>query len=38
MAGRWPYLLRHLSRYSRRFAAMSDGELVELLKERLQPV
>lgn len=38
MAGRWAYLLRHLSRYSRRFAAMSDAQLVALLKERLRPV
>lgn len=38
MAGRWAYLLRHLSRYSARFAAMSDAELVQLLRARLQPI
>lgn len=38
MAGRWDYLTRHLSRYSARLAAMSDAELVALLKQRLQPI
>ncbi|KAI7846206.1 hypothetical protein COHA_000276 [Chlorella ohadii] len=38
MAGRWPFLLRHLSRYSARLAAMSDEQLVAMLKERLAPL
>lgn len=38
MAGRWPFLLRHLSRYSARLAAMSDEQLVALMKERLAPL
>lgn len=38
MAGRWPFLLRHLSRYSTRLAGMSDEEVMAMLKERLAPV
>lgn len=38
MAGRWAFLLRHLSRYSARLAAMSDAELVAMLKGRLAPL
>ncbi len=38
MAGRWPFLLRHLSRYSARLVAMSDEQLVAMLKERLAPL
>lgn len=38
MAGRWPFLLRHLSRYSMRLAAMSDDQIVAMLKERLAPL
>ncbi len=38
MAGRWSFLLRHLSRYSARLAAMSDEQIVAMLKERLAPL
>lgn len=38
MAGRYGYLLRHLSRYSARLAAMDDAQLVALLKSRLEPI
>lgn len=38
MAGRWPFLMHHLSRYSTRLAAMSDEQIVAMLKERLAPL
>lgn len=38
MAGRYRYLLRHLSRYSARLAAMDDAQLTALLKSRLAPI
>jgi hypothetical protein len=38
MAGKYAFLLRHLSRYSTRLAAMDDVQLTALLKSRLAPV
>ncbi|KAL4425429.1 hypothetical protein ABPG75_009445 [Micractinium tetrahymenae] len=38
MAGKYSYLLRHLSRYSARLAAMDDAQLITLLKSRLAPI
>ncbi|KAL4446747.1 hypothetical protein ABPG77_007991 [Micractinium sp. CCAP 211/92] len=38
MAGQYRYLLRHLSRYSARLAAMDDAQLIALLKSRLAPI
>ena len=35
---RYGFLLRHLSRYSARLAAMSDAELTQLLRARLAPI
>ncbi|KAI3434847.1 hypothetical protein D9Q98_002901 [Chlorella vulgaris] len=37
MAGKYAFLLRHLSRYSTRLAAMDDAQLTALLKSRLAP-
>ena len=38
IAGRYAYLLRHLSKYSARLAAMDDAQLIQLLKSRLAPI
>ncbi len=38
MLGRYRHLLKYLVRYSKRFAAASDEELIELMKRRLAPV
>ena len=38
LAGRYAYLLRHLSRFSNRLAVMDDEQLTQLLKQRLRPV
>jgi fatty acid desaturase len=37
-AGKWDFLVKHFARYSKKFAEMSDEEVVEELKRRLQPV
>lgn len=38
MAGQWGYLIRHLSRYSAKLAALDDEQLTQLLKDRLAPL
>lgn len=35
---RWGYLQRHLVRYSKTLAAMSEDEVVAMLQDRLKPV
>jgi fatty acid desaturase len=37
-AGKWNFLVEHFARYSKKFAGMSDAEVVEELKRRLRPV
>jgi len=37
-AGKWGFLVKHFARYSKKFAEMSDQEVIEELKRRLQPV
>lgn len=34
----WGVLLRHFARYSKKFAGMSDEELLCVLKDRLEPI
>ena len=36
--GQWNFLLRHVARYTKKFAAMSDAEIVAELQSRLKPV
>jgi fatty acid desaturase len=38
LAGKWDFLVKHFARYSKKFAEMSDEEVVEELKRRLQPI
>ena len=38
MAGQYAFLLRHLSRYSTKLAAMDEAQLTRMLRERLAPL
>ena len=38
MTGKYAYLLRHLSRYSAKLAAMDDAQLTQMLRARLVPL
>ena len=35
---KWDFLVKHLARYSEKFAEMSDQQVIEELQRRLQPI
>lgn len=38
MGQKWGYLVRHLAKYTKKFAAMSDEQLAQELQRRLKPI